>query len=292
LVSLEIRDKKIASATWCPCIKINGSYYMAQSGTDLGFNVNAGLSMTYMKVEPWGSSKTIEYDGVQKLTPQMRYQTSMFAEPERNEDYINDISIDIMTPTQASNGSNLRTGDSSTVIDALKAFEDIDNAIGLVSGTVNWNDIRSKVLGIRATTQMDAWNELTKVIPNKLWKGVDEKQRKDLANAVVVYNTVPASSESIPSVAPESFTEQSNSQGVNTSMTRQQMEDYIFDEFIKAVETKNGSAMPAEDKQSMRAMLSQNDEADLATAVQMIKQACRKNGVMRLDDQGNPMQGC
>lgn len=194
LVSIEMADKKISSATWCPCIKINGSYYMAQSGTDLGFNVNTGLTMTYMKVEPWGSSKTIEYDGTQKLTPQMRYQTSMFAEPERNENYEDDTSIDSMTQTVASNS--------------------------------------------------------------------------------------------------EPYTDASNSNGVDTNMTRQQMEDYIFDEFIKAVETKNGSAMPAEDKQSMRAMLSQNDEADLATAVQMIKQACRKNGVMMLDDQGNPMQGC
>ena len=193
LVSIEERDHKIVSAKWCPCIKINGSYYMAQSGTDLGFNVNAGLSMTYMKVEPWGSSKTIEYDGTQKLTPQMRYQTSMFAEPERVENY-DDMPVDSMTQTVASNS--------------------------------------------------------------------------------------------------EPYTEASNSEGVDTNMTRQQMEDYIFDEFIKAVEAKNGSAMPAEDKQSMRAMLSQNNDADLATAVQMIKQACRKNGVMMLDDEGNPMQGC
>lgn len=194
LVSLEIKDKKIARATWCPCIKINGSYYIAQSGTDLGFNVNAGLSMTYMKVEPWGSSKTIEYDGTQKLTPQMRYQTSMFAEPERVENYDDNMPVDSMTQTVASNS--------------------------------------------------------------------------------------------------EPYTEASNSEGVDTSMTRQQMEDYIFEEFIKAVEAKNGSAMPAEDKQSMRAMLSQNNDNDLATAVQMIKQACRKNGVMMLDDEGNPMQGC
>ena len=194
LISLEMKDKKITSATWCPCIKINGSYYLAQSGTDLGFNVNTGLTMTYMKVEPWGSSKTIEYDGIQKLKPQMRYQTSMFAESERVENYDDNMQIDSMTQTVASNS--------------------------------------------------------------------------------------------------EPYTDVSNSNGIDTNMTRQQMEDYIFDEFIKAVEAKNGSAMPAEDKQSMRTMLSQNNEEDLATAVQMIRQACRKNGVMMLDDEGNPMQGC
>ena len=50
--------------------------------------------------------------------------------------------------------------------------------------------------------------------------------------------------------------------------------------------------MPVEDKQNIKAMLSQNSNEDLATAVQMIRKACRENGVMMLDDQGNPMQGC
>lgn len=193
LVSIEERDHKIVSAKWCPCIKINGSYYMAQSGTDLSFNVNAGLSMTYMKVEPWGSSKTIEYDGGQKLTPQMRYQTSMFAEPERVENYDDDTPIDSMTQTVASNS--------------------------------------------------------------------------------------------------EPYTDASNSEGVDTNMTRQQMEDYIFDEFIKAVEAKTGPMQP-EDKQGLRTTLSRNSTEDLSNAVAMIRQACRKNGVMMLDDEGNPMQGC
>lgn len=193
LVSIEMADKKISSATWCPCIKINGSYYMAQSGTNLGFNVNAGLTMTYMKVEPWGSSKTIEYDGTQKLTPQMRYQTSMFAEPERVENYDDNMPVDSMAQTVASNS--------------------------------------------------------------------------------------------------EPYTDASNSNGVDTNMTRQQMEDYIFDEYIKAVEAQMGP-QAAEDKEKMKNFLSQGSDEDITATVNMIKRACRQNGVMMLDDQGNPMQGC
>lgn len=199
LVSVEEKDHKIVSSTWCPCIKINGSYYLAQSGTDLGFNINKDLKITYMKVEPWGTSKTIEYDGNKKLIPQMRYQTSMFAEPERNEDYmIDNEPIESMTQTVASNG-----------------------------------------------------------------------------------NTV----EQSP------LTEASNSNGVDVNMTRQQMEDYIFEEYIRAVEATNGPMAP-EDKQGVRNKLSQNTDEDLSTAIEMIRKACRKNGVMMLDENGNPMQGC
>lgn len=291
LVSVEEQNHKISSVTWCPCIEINGSYYMAESGTDLGFNVNQGLSITYRKVEPWGTSKTIEYDGTKKLTPQMRYQSSLFVEPERSESFVDDEPIESMTQTQVSNGDGINSGDPSAVIEALKAFEDIDNAIGLVSEPVDWDNLRSKVLNIKAATQMDAWSALVKVVPMKLWKGVDEKQRKNLAGAVVAYNTAPMTSETASSVSPEAFTEQSNSNGVDFNMTRQQMEDYIFNEYIRAIEAKNGPMAP-EDKQGMRTMLSQNKDEDLALGIQMIRQACRKNGVMMLDEEGNPMKGC
>ena len=198
LVAIDDQDHKINQVTWCPCIKINGSYYLAQSGTDLGFNVNKELKMTYMKVEPWGTSKTMEYDGTKKLTPQMRYQTSLYATPERNAMPVDDEPIESMTQTQVSNGQN------------------------------------------------------------------------------------------IPS---SPLTEQGNGNADAVAMTRQQMEDYIFDEYIRAVEAQLGP-QAAEDKEKMRNFLTQGSDEDIATTVDMIKKACRQNGVMMLDDQGNPMQGC
>ena len=112
LVKVEAPDGKIQSVTWAPCIKIGDSYYMAESNTDLGFNVNKQLSITYRKVVPWGSSKTVEYDINQKLTPTIRYQTSMNAEPQRNENYIepeDDEVVEPMIPTEASNGNGIGT---------------------------------------------------------------------------------------------------------------------------------------------------------------------------------------
>ena len=88
IVKFNMQDNELVEAVWCPCICINGSYYLAESNTNLGFNVNKDLKITYRKVVPWGTSKSMEYDRNQKLTPVMRYQTSMNAEPQRNENYV------------------------------------------------------------------------------------------------------------------------------------------------------------------------------------------------------------
>ena len=74
-------------------------------------------------------------------------------------------------------------------------------------------------------------------------------------------------------------------------MTRQQMENYVFGEFVKAIEAKNGP-MNAEDRYNMQSAIEVASDQDLADTVADIRRACRKNGVMMLDDEGNPMQGC
>jgi len=197
LVSIKADPKtgRIIESKWCPCIVINGSYYLAEGATDLGFNVNQDVKINYRKVEPWGSSKTIEYDDGKKMTPQMQYRSSMNAVPEKNN--------------------------------------------------------------------------------------VAQTPDSDNTSSAAASNNQPAST----------LTDPSNSQGVNINMTRQQMEDYIFDEYVKAIEAKNGPMAP-EDKQGLRMSLSQKGSNDLAIGIQMIRQACRENGVMMLDAEGNPMQGC
>ena len=162
---------------------------MAQSGEDK-FNENRQYSITYVKVEPWGASKTITYDGGKKLAPQMRYQSSLFAEPQRNEKYISRDDTPLQTEQQ-----------------------------------------------------------------------------------------------------PESPTEPKNSGNGNLDALRQMAEDYIFNEFVKAVERKNG-AMTAEDKQGLRNTIAKSSTEDLNDTVDAIRKACRENGVMMLDEKGNPMKGC
>ena len=104
LVKVNAADGKIIDVTWPPCIVINGVYYLAESGTEHGFNVipgPAGFKMNYRKAEPWGTSKTIKYEGTKKLSPQMRYQTSLFAEPEIEETSTNETSTELVLPTES-----------------------------------------------------------------------------------------------------------------------------------------------------------------------------------------------
>lgn len=176
-------------ATWVPVLRIGSSYYMVQSGQEK-FNENNGYVISYVKVEPWGASKTITYDGGKKLAPQMRYQSSLFAKPQRDEKYISREDNPIQTDQQ-----------------------------------------------------------------------------------------------------PESPIDSKNTGNGNLDALRQMAEDYIFNEFVKAVERKNGT-MTAEDKQGLKNTIIKSSTEDLNDTVDVIRKACRENGVMMLDDEGNPMMGC
>lgn len=204
LVKVEAPDGKIQSITWAPCIKIGDSYYMAESNTDLGFNVTGSgvMSITYRKIVPWGSSKTIEYDINQRLAPTMRYQTSMNAEPQRNENYVEpeeEEAIESMTPTEASNGN-----------------------------------------------------------------GIDSEPATDAPNG--------------------------NASGLNAM--RQSLEDAIFNDYIEGLRMRDQSAVSQAQIEGIRALLKTQSFDDLMDTVTALRQACRKNGVLMLDDQGNPMMGC
>ena len=204
LVKVEAPDGKIRSITWAPCIKIGDSYYMAESNTDLGFNITGPgiMQITYRKVTPWGTSKTMDYDGNQKLTPTMRYQTSMNAEPQRNENYVEpeeEVAIESMSPTEAPNG----------------------NSIGTEPAT-------------------DARN--------------------------------------------------GNANGLNAM--RQSLEDAIFNDYIEGLKMRDRGAVSEAQIENIRNTIKAQSFDDLMDTVNALRQAYRKNGVLMLDDQGNPMMGC
>ncbi len=207
LVKVKMQDNTITQIEWRPCIVIDGSYYMAESNTDLGFNITGKgtAKISYRKVVPWGSSKTIRYDGNEELKPTMRYQASMNAIPQ-----IAPIVKQPQAPVQQAPSTpeapqdNVPTGDNG---------------------------------------------------------------------------------------APEPVVEQSNGSATGIDAMRQLAEDYIFKEMVNAIEAKFGP-MLAEDKQGMRDTLSKSSMQDLNDTVATIRKACRENGVMMLDDNGNPMMGC
>ena len=202
LVKVNAPSGKIESVTWCPCIKIGDSYYMAESNTDLGFNVNKQLSITYRKVIPWGTSKTIDYDGNQKLAPQMRYQTSLNAVPQRNENYAETADNEAAEITTSSEDSN---GESQNA---------------------------------------------------------------------------------------EPLTDQPNGNANGLNAMRQSLEDAIFNDYIEGLKMRDQGAVSQAQIDGIKALLKSQSFDDLMGTVTALRQACRKNGVLMLDDQGNPMMGC
>ena len=293
LVKIKEENGKITEVTWAPCIIINGSYYIAESGTDLGFNVAfgpAGLKMNYRKVEPWGSSKSIEYDGNKKLSPQMRYQTSMQAVPTRNTNYV------APAPTTSERRSpDLEDNRDPSII--INAISNLRNSVP--DQTVNWDAIRDDLLNVNPADFISTFTRAAGIFLKNgaatFWRNIKESQRKAIADALNDYNksnvTSGQTSPSPVNPTPESLIERGNGNANGINMSRQQMEDYIFSEYVKAVEAKEGPLAP-EDKQNMRAEMSQGSDEDIAIAVQMIRKACRQNGIMVLDEEGNPMQGC
>ena len=106
---------------------------MGESNTDLGFNINQQLSITYRKVVPWGTSKTMNYDMNQKLLPSMKYQTSLNAISYRNEDYIESASslqnVPVPEDSSSDNSSSeplteQKNGNASALGSLRKAIED------------------------------------------------------------------------------------------------------------------------------------------------------------------------
>lgn len=186
LVKVNAPNGKIESVTWCPCIKIGDSYYMAESNTDLGFNVNKQLSITYRKVTPWGTSKTMDYDGNQKLSPQMRYQTSLDAIPQRNENYIEPANNEVtepMTSTGVSNGdgqnaeplidqSNGNAGGLGVLRAALEKsiFTEFVNAHEAVGDIVDKENLMRSIQSMEDQDIMDTVEAIRKACRDKTTK--------------------------------------------------------------------------------------------------------------------------
>jgi len=197
------RYGKPVQATWAPVIVLNDAYYIARSGNE-EFNMSSKdnvMVMTYVKVEPWGTTKEMRFDVNRKINASMKYQAALEVVPDRNLDY---VEPQAPAPTSA---------DTSTT-------------------------------------------------------------------------PVPESS-----VAPENPTGNPGNAGPQIKSIKQQMEEEIFKEYIAARAYK-GSSLDQEEKDNLRASLANLSETDLRDTIKAIKTACRENGILLLNDQGDLMQGC
>ena len=291
LVRVNAPDGKIQSVTWAPCIKIGDSYYMAESNTDLGFNVNKQLSITYRKVVPWGSSKTVEYDINQKLAPTMRYQTSMNAEPQRNENYAEP------SPSTSDEGLSSATQDNRDASIIENAIANLRNNAP-ADANVNWEDITEKLLDLNPNDPSIPFTQAATTFINNgagtFWRGLKEPQRKAMGDAVRDYHksNVSAQQGSSSPSSSEPATDASNGNASGLNAMRQSLEDAVFNDYIEGLRMRDQGAVTQAQIDGIRNLLKSQSFDDLMDTVNALRQACRKNGVLMLDDNGNPMMGC
>lgn len=302
---------RIMNAIWAPCIIYNNSYYMADNGdTSRYFNENTALTMTYVKVAPMGSTKSIQYDNNKELQPSMRYQSYFGEESEdlNHAEYIREVSPvnaeetqEDITPTPEANGSevNLKNRDFSEVSNALEA---ISNEIGGpnnyyedASNKLSELDLRNQVLNEDNPLNDDTYDSVEEIMEGALgrrtWRNLSKELKDSLVSAVFEYNKNPKYLESQSQIQ-EDPVEGSDESVTLTKATRAYMEQQIAREFIAASERLMGEKMQEEDIAKMKQGLSNYSDKDINDTVQDIMKACKENGVIMLDEDGNMMMGC
>lgn len=295
IATFTIANGRIAEAKWVPCIKINGSYYMADSTEDEGFNINRGMKMRYRKVVPLGGSKTVEFDGGRKLTPQIKYKSSMDAEPQRNLDYIPD------PEPQGSTGTPGITTSSDPVVNNV--MEEIRNSLK----EKNPAQLERVLAEVDAITSKES--PMISITISELFKSndstrgfgrVSETLLDKLKQAIYNRNnnsSMPASpapsndsGSSDNSMTPENPTG-TDPQGDLIDLGRKFLEDSIIKTYIKALTYKFG-AMSEKQIEDLKANVRSQSTRDLADTVRDLRKACVENGVVMLNDQGDPVMGC
>ena len=308
----------IVSATWSPVILYKGSYYMADSGSDMGFNVNRSTRITYRKVTPLGSAKAIDYDGNKKMTPSKRYQASygevdedlQYAEYTRKvapvkvepqEEGKEGEGTDTFIPTPEANGStvSLENRDPSGVTDAIKAIQDATEAdsetMTEASDKLLDLDLRNQVLDKDDPLNDDTYDSVDEIMEEALgrraWRKCSNDLKESLVKAVFDYNKNPKYLPTKPVIVEDPLEGDNTTYSLPTSM-RKFYEEMIVSEYVAAIQRQLGRAMPAADIAGMKTIITGKSDRDIQDTVDSLKKVCRKDGVMMLDEEGNPLMGC
>lgn len=318
-------EGKILNASWTPCIVYKNTYYIAENGDNSTlFNENQSTSMTYIKVSPLGTKKSMKYNNnADTLTPSMRYQSYFGEEGEdpQNAEYIRQT-----TPTKVelkeekekieaegkekvisieNNQSNSKVGtdnrdasDISNAVDALMKFA-VDNSIE----AKGWEDALDKILNIDLRDQVlneeDPLNDDTydtvedimiEFIGKKAWRRLDSNLKDALVSSIFEYNKNPKYLETESPVQAESSNEGTPALSLN-SVVRKILEDSVIEEYIAAFKKRDNGISDKVIKAIEENTRSSSDQ-DLQDTVADIAKACRENGILMLDDKGHLTFGC
>ena len=126
----------------------------------------------------------------------------------------------------------------------------------------------------------------------RAWRNIDSSTKESLVSAVFDFNKNPKYLETQSQVQAEDPLEGSNEPVVLPKAVRTYMEQQIAREFIAATERIIGDKMAPEDIEGMKHALTTKSDKDINDTVQDLMKACRENGVIMLDAEGNMMFGC
>ena len=323
LVKIQMSEEgKIMKASWAPCILYKGSYYMADNGEEREvFNENGSTMMTYKKVAPLGTSKKITYDGGKDLTASMRFQSYLGEEgedpshaeykrevtPARTETEEKGEGEGENPPTSGTEVSDVRleNRDTSNIVDTFNAIKKYaeDNNIEVS----DWNalldnlldlDLRNQVLNEEnpySDTVYDVVDGIMgKALGRRNWARYDNDLKDALVYTIFEYNKNPTYLEPESSVNAEG---QSAERGdVSLGALRETYEKNILSEFLKALDkeyTRLGLPIHNKaDEENFLKIIKTKSDKDIAETVASIMTACREDGVIVLDENGNPKQSC
>lgn len=318
-------EGKILNASWAPCIVYNNTYYIAENGDNsMLFNTNRSTSMTYVKVAPLGCSKSLNYNNNQEtLSPSMRYQ-SYFG--EEGEDLGNAEYTRQVAPTQAElaaekarleeeekkqnvtvkpsiNTSTVGQGnrdasDVSNALNALKEFaennsieaegweEALDNLLDL--------DLRDQVLNEDDPLNDDTYDAVEEVVKDTvgkpIWRRCGDALKESLIKAVFDYNKNPKYLKMESPVQSEGSNEELPTSYLNSTV-RNILEQTIIKEYIAAFKYRDNGI--SEDMiKAIEETTKNSSDTDLQDTIADIAKACRENGILMLDADGNLQYGC
>ena len=169
------------------------------------------------------------------------------------------------------------------------------------SESITWDNIFDALLDLDPENTAPYHTQMLEVFAYNhamgVWRSIPRDQKKQLTDAIEQYYSSPAPSAPVSntpssSESSEPLTEQGNGNVGGINMTRQQMEQVIFDEFVRKTEEANGSSMQPEDKQRLIADLHGRDITDIKDTVRDIISEYRKKGVQMLDVNGKWVPGC
>lgn len=305
-VKVKQEGKIIISSTWCPVILYNGSFYMAESNSNMGFNINKNVQMTYVKVSPMGTTKSYKYDGIKEINPSMKYQSYYGEKAESRENAEVNIpgrtySVDNSEEDSDSSDEKADNRDSSTVEEALNTIKTFAGEKSLDT-ELNWEDTLTKLLELDLKEQVkeendpindttyDAVDEIMK--SSKAWKrgGLAQEQKNNLVSAIFEYNKNPKYLTPPSPVSEDPLVGGNGTSGLSPAI-RQSYENIIIAEYSNAVDSA-GVPISNTTAQKIAESFKESSDAEISTLVNMCLNACRKDGCMILDKNGLPTKAC